>query len=54
MQNKAREPVIIKGCRTPIGKFLGGLSFLSASDLGALVIKSLLERPESIQRILMR
>jgi acetyl-CoA C-acetyltransferase len=57
MQNKAREPVIIKGCRTPIGKFLGGLSFLSASDLGALVIKSLLEKtgvdPKDIDEVIM-
>jgi len=57
MQNKAREPVIIKGCRTPIGKFLGGLSVLSASDLGALVIKSLLEKtgidPKNIDEVVM-
>jgi acetyl-CoA C-acetyltransferase len=57
MQNKAREPVIIKGCRTPIGKFLGGLSVLSASDLGALVIKSLLEKtgidPKNVDEVVM-
>ena len=57
MQNKAREPVIIKGCRPPIGKFLGGLSVLSASDLGALVIKSLLEKtgidPKNVDEVVM-
>ena len=44
MQNKDREPVIIASCRTPIGKFLGGLSSLSATDLGALVVDNLLEK----------
>jgi acetyl-CoA C-acetyltransferase len=36
--------VIVAAARTPIGKFLGGLSSLSASDLGAVAIKAALER----------
>jgi len=35
---------IVGAARTPIGKFLGGLSSLKASDLGAVAIKSALER----------
>ncbi len=37
-------PVILAACRTPIGKFLGGLSPLPAPKLGAVVIKDVLAR----------
>ncbi len=57
MQNTDREPVIIASCRTPIGKFLGGLSSFSASDLGASVVRNLLDRtgiePEIIDEVIM-
>jgi acetyl-CoA C-acetyltransferase len=36
--------VIIAAARTPIGKFGGALSSIAASDLGAIVIKALLQR----------
>ena len=39
-----REVVVIDAVRTPVGKFNGGLAALSASDMGAMVIKALLER----------
>jgi acetyl-CoA C-acetyltransferase len=35
---------IVGAARTPIGKFLGGLSSLKASDLGAVAIQKALER----------
>ena len=38
-----RKSVIVAAKRTPIGAFQGGLSPLSASDLGALVIKNILD-----------
>ncbi len=38
MTDKARIPVILSGVRTPIGRFLGGLSPLSATQLGAVVV----------------
>ena len=38
------EPVIISAVRTPVGKFQGALKSLSATSLGALVIRSALER----------
>jgi len=36
--------VIVAAVRTPIGKFGGALSSIAASDLGAIVIKALLEK----------
>jgi acetyl-CoA C-acetyltransferase len=44
MSDKSRIPVIVAAARTPIGKFLGGLSTLSAPQLGAVAIKAALER----------
>ncbi|WP_404469147.1 acetyl-CoA C-acetyltransferase [Sutcliffiella horikoshii] len=38
------KTVIVSGVRTPIGRFAGGLSSLSASDLGAVAIKEALSR----------
>ncbi len=35
---------IVGAARTPIGKFLGGLATLKASDLGAIAIRSAMER----------
>ncbi|NOT09472.1 MAG: acetyl-CoA C-acetyltransferase [Gemmatimonadales bacterium] len=37
-------PVILAACRTPIGKYLGGLSSFTAPQLGTLVIKEALRR----------
>ena len=38
------HPVILSAARTPIGKFLGGLSTLSAVELGAVAIRGARER----------
>ncbi|QFT90969.1 Acetyl-CoA acetyltransferase [Bacillus sp. THAF10] len=38
------KTVIVSGVRTPIGRFAGGLSTLTASDLGAVAIKEALAR----------
>lgn len=38
------EVFIVGAARTPIGKFLGGLSTLKASDLGAVAIREALQR----------
>src|SRR5437773_12326075 len=40
----ATTPVILSACRTPIGKFLGGLSPLPGPRLGALVIREAVRR----------
>ena len=44
MADLSRTPVIVSAARTPIGKFLGGLSPLKATELGSLAIKAALER----------
>src|SRR5947208_5595107 len=36
--------VIISGCRTPLGKFQGSLSDLSATQLGAIVVREAVKR----------
>jgi acetyl-CoA C-acetyltransferase len=38
------EVVIISGCRTPVGKFQGSLSDLSATQLGAVVVREAVAR----------
>ena len=44
MPDKSRTPVIVGAARTPIGKFLGALSALSAPELGAIAIREALKR----------
>ncbi|OQY49671.1 MAG: acetyl-CoA acetyltransferase, partial [Desulfobacteraceae bacterium 4572_87] len=39
-----RDVVIVSACRTAIGDFAGSLSTVSATDLGALVLKEALNR----------
>ena len=57
MHSKDREPVIVQSCRTPIGKFLGALSSLSAPDLGALVVENLIAKagvePQCFDEVIM-
>ncbi|MBV9181175.1 MAG: acetyl-CoA C-acetyltransferase [Acidobacteria bacterium] len=38
------EVVIISACRTPVGKFQGGLSELNANQLGAIVVREAVRR----------
>src|SRR5262252_4117971 len=38
-----KTPVIISAVRTPIGKFLGGLKPLSATQLGAIAVRAAVE-----------
>lgn len=51
------KTVIVSGVRTPFGKFGGGLSSFSASDLGGIVIKEVLKRgkvdPEIVGEVIM-
>ena len=42
--NSTDEVVIIAGCRTPVGKFQGSLSDLSATQLGAIVVREVFKR----------
>ena len=49
--------VIVSGARTPIGRLLGGLKDLSASDLGGVAIKGALEKasiaPDQVDYVVM-
>ena len=40
----SHQPVIVAATRTPTGRFLGGLSSLSATELGAIAIREALRR----------
>ena len=44
MSDTARIPVIVAAARTPIGKFLGSLSSLTAPELGAVAIREAIVR----------
>ena len=52
-----KDVVIASAVRTPIGSFGGSLKNVSAVDLGALVIKSALEKvkvkPELVDEVIM-
>ncbi len=52
-----KDVVIASAVRTPIGSFQGALASLSASDLGALVVKEAVKRagatPEQVERVIM-
>lgn len=51
------EPVILSAVRTPIGKFLGSLSSLSAPRMGALVVAEAIRRagvsPDAVDEVIM-
>lgn len=49
--------VIVGGARTPVGRFLGALSSVSASELGAVAIRAAMERagvpPEQVDHVVL-
>ena len=57
MPDKSRTPVIVSAARTPIGKFLGALSSLTAPELGAVAIRAAVDRSgvpmEDIDEVIM-
>src|SRR5262245_25967976 len=57
MADPTRQPVIVAASRTPIGKFLGGLSTLQAPELGAVAIRAALQRakldPAHVEEVIM-
>ncbi len=58
MKNKnMRDALIIGAARTPAGKFMGGISSMSAPELGAIAIQAAVERsgvdPGSVYEVLM-
>jgi acetyl-CoA C-acetyltransferase len=57
MPDPSLTPVIVSAARTAIGRFLGGLSPLSAPELGAIAIRAALQRahvePDAIEEVIM-
>lgn len=52
-----KEVVIVSAVRTPVGSYLGSLSSLKATELGAIVIKEVVKRagikPEDVSEVIM-
>ncbi len=52
----AEKIVIVSGCRTAIGGFMGGLSTVNQIDLGAIVVKEAVKRagiaPEAVDEVI--
>ncbi len=57
MQPVTEQPVILSAVRTPIGKFMGGLSPLTAPELGAKVVAESVRRagiePKQVDEVIM-
>ena len=57
MNDASRRPVIVSAARTPIGKFLGGLSTLQAPELGAIAIRAAIQRakidPADVEEVIL-
>jgi acetyl-CoA C-acetyltransferase len=55
--NPATTPVIVSAVRTPIGRYLGGLSSFTAPQLGAMVIREAIKRagiePGAVEEVIM-
>lgn len=56
-QTNPRDAVIVGAARTPIGKFMGALSPLSAPELGGVAVQAAMERsgvdPQSVYEVIM-
>src|SRR5256884_3452115 len=57
MSSDQTTPVILSACRTPIGRYLGGLAPLPAPRLGAIVIREAVRRagiePTLVEEVIM-
>ena len=55
--NKDTEAVILSAARTPIAKFMGALSGIPATELGAVAVKEAVNRaginPVEIEEVIM-
>lgn len=56
-RNSPREPVIVSAARTPVGKLLGTLASVSATELGGIAVRAAVARagvqPELIEEVIM-
>jgi acetyl-CoA C-acetyltransferase len=52
-----QKAVIVSACRTPVGRFLGSLKSLQATEIGALVVREAVRRaalgPDEIEEVIM-
>ena len=57
MSSKETTPVIVSAARTPVGRFLGGLSSIPATRLGAIAIREAMARaavePGAVDEVIM-
>src|SRR3989441_6399464 len=57
MSDDLTTAVILSACRTPVGKYLGGLASFSAPRLGAIVIRAAVQRagldPQAVEEVVM-
>ncbi|MEE8551633.1 MAG: acetyl-CoA C-acetyltransferase [Gemmatimonadota bacterium] len=57
MSNSETTAVLLSATRTPIGRYLGGLAKLQATELGAIVIREAVDRagiePEAVDEVIM-
>src|SRR5256712_1754449 len=57
MTDDRTTAVILSACRTPVGKYLGGLASFSAPRLGAIVIRAAVQRagldPQAVEEVVM-
>src|SRR5207244_10344717 len=55
--SEIKEAVVISAVRTPVGKFLGALKGLKATELGAIVVREAVKRagvsPEDVDEVIM-
>jgi len=56
-KSSSREAVILSAARTPIGRFMGGLSPVSVTNLGAVAVRAAVERagidPQTVYEVIM-
>ncbi len=57
MSKSETTAVLLSATRTPIGRYLGGLAKLQATDLGAIVIREAVNRagiePAAVDEVIM-
>ena len=57
MTKKDTTPVIVSGTRTPVGRFLGGLSPMAGTQLGAIAVREAVRRagiePSAVEEVIM-
>ena len=57
MSNSEKSPVLLSATRTPIGRYLGGLAGLQATEIGAVVVREAVRRagvdPGAVEEVIL-